>query len=149
MKRVFLIALTAVGLVAALPAAAQFAKPEEAIKYRQGSMALLGAHFSRIGAMANGRTPFDAKTAAENAEVVAFMSKLAFTGFVPGSEKGSKSKPEVWSEADDFRSGASKMQEEAARLNAAAKSGNLAQIKSAFGEAARSCKSCHDSFKVQ
>ena len=47
------------------PAAAQFAKPEDAIKYRQSALSVMGAHFGRIGAMANGKAPFDAKVAAE------------------------------------------------------------------------------------
>lgn len=149
MKRVLLIAVASAGLTGALPAAAQFAKPEDAIKYRQSTMSVLGAHFSRIGAMANGRAPFDGKAAAENADVVAYVSKLTFTGFVPGTEKGSKSKPEVWSEAEDFKKGAAQMQEEVAKLNAAAKSGDLAQLKATFGAAAKTCKSCHDDFKVQ
>lgn len=149
MKRVLLVALASAGLAGALPASAQFAKPEEAIKYRQSTMSVLGAHFGRIGAMASGRAPFDGKVAAENADVVAYVAKLTFTGFVPGTEKGSKSKPEVWTEADDFKKGAAKMQEEVVKLNAAAKTGDLAQIKATFGAAAKTCKSCHDDFKVQ
>lgn len=36
---------------------------------------------------------------------------------------------------------------EAMKLNAAAKTGNLDQIKAAFGNVAGSCKACHDSFR--
>ena len=50
---VFAVAAAAATLLA-LPASAQFAKPEEAIKYRQGSLFVIGQHFGRIGAMANG-----------------------------------------------------------------------------------------------
>jgi cytochrome c556 len=133
------------------PAAAQFAKPEDAIKYRQSGMALIGAHFGRLGAMASGRAPFDAKAAAENAEVVAFVSKLPFAGFVDGTDKGgnTKAKPEIWSQMDKFRAGATRMQEEVAKLNVAAKGGNFDQIKAAFGEAAKTCKACHDDFRQQ
>jgi cytochrome c556 len=41
------------------------------------------------------------------------------------------------------------MQEELAKLNAAAKSGNAETIKAAFGPAGQSCKSCHDSFRKE
>ncbi|MFM2329396.1 MAG: hypothetical protein RLZZ494_1499, partial [Pseudomonadota bacterium] len=33
------------------------------------------------------------------------------------------------------------------KLNAAAKSGNLDQLKVAFGETAKTCKGCHEAFK--
>ena len=48
-----------------------------------------------------------------------------------------------------FRAGATKMQDEASKLNAAAKGGNLEQIKAAFGETAKTCKGCHDTFRAQ
>ncbi|MEY3997929.1 MAG: hypothetical protein RLY60_741, partial [Pseudomonadota bacterium] len=59
-----------------LPAQAQFAKAEDAIKYRQSALFVMGQHFSRLAAMAQGKIPFDAKAAAENAAVVESMSKL-------------------------------------------------------------------------
>ena len=39
------------------------------------------------------------------------------------------------------------MMEEVGKLNAAAKTGNLDQIKASFGEAAKTCKACHDHFR--
>jgi cytochrome c556 len=64
-------------------------KPEDAIKYRQSSLFVMAQHFGRIGAMANGRVPFDAKVAADNAlTVVANMAKLPWAGFGAGTDKG-------------------------------------------------------------
>ena len=65
---------------------AQFAKPEDAIKYRQSAMFIQSQHLGRIGAMANGRVPYDAAAAIANAEVVAEISKLPWAGFGPGTE---------------------------------------------------------------
>ena len=62
-KAIALAATAAAATLVSLPAAAQFAKPEDAIKYRQGALFVMGQHFGRIGAMANGRVPFDAKAA--------------------------------------------------------------------------------------
>ena len=59
--------LLSAGLLATLPASAQFQKPEDAIKYRKSALTVMGTHFSRIGAMAQGRVPFDAAAAAANA----------------------------------------------------------------------------------
>ena len=146
MKVFSTLALAAVVATVALPASAQFAKPEDAIKYRQSALSVMGTHFSRLGAMANGKMPFDAKSAQESAEIVAFMSKLPWTGFGAGTE-GGKSKPEVWKEQAKFNDLAGKMEAEAVKLNAAAKAGNVDSLKAAFGPAASSCKSCHDSFR--
>lgn len=134
----------------ALPAAAQFQKPEDAIKYRKAAFTVLGAHFGRIGAMANNRVPFDAKVASENADIVADIAKLPFAGFGPGTDKGdTRAKPEIWTEQDKFKAGATKMQEESVKLAAAAKSGNLDTLKAAFGETAKTCKACHDAYRKE
>ncbi len=135
------------GLLSALPACAQFAKAEDAIKYRKAAMTVMANHFGRVGAMANGKVPFDAQVAADNAEVVLMMSKLPFDAFGPGTDQGqTRAKPQLWTEMDTFKAGATKMQEEVAKLNVAARSGNLDAMKAAFGEVGKSCKACHDAY---
>lgn len=149
MKKVLLVAAAALGAATALPAAAQFAKPQDAIKYRKAAFTVMGTHFARLGAMANGRVPFDAKAASDNAELVAIASRLPFTAFGEGTDLGeTRAKPDIWSENDKFRAAAVKMQEEVAKLEAAAKTGSLDKLKAAFGGAARSCKACHDSYRT-
>ena len=138
------------GSAIALPAAAQFAKPEDAVKYRKAAFTVMAAHFGRVAAMANGRIPFDPKVAADNAELAATMSKLPYAGFVPGSDKGeTRAEAKIWTEMDKFNAGATKMQDEMAKLNVAAKGGNLDAIKAAVGETGRSCKACHDSYRKE
>jgi cytochrome c556 len=140
------LAFAAIAAFAALPAAAQFAKPEDAIKYRQGALTVMNAHFARIAAMANGRVPFDAKVAADNAELVATLSHLPWAGFGPGTE-GGKARPEVWKEQDKFRENSEKLMSETTKLAAAARTGNLDSIKAAVGSTGASCKACHDDFR--
>lgn len=148
MKRWMLAAATVTALGAALPVSAQFAKPEDAIKYRKSAMYLQEQHLGQLAAMANGRIPFDAKVAAANADVLLAVSKLPFSAFVEGTDKGeTRAKPEIWKEKDKFNAGASKMQEEVVKLNAAAKSGNPDQLKSAVGAVGQSCKACHDNYQ--
>jgi cytochrome c556 len=133
-----------------LPAQAQFAKPEDAVKYRKGSFTVMAAHFGRLGAMANGRMPYDAKVAAENADVVLTLSKLPWLAFGEGTDKGeTRAKPEIWKESAKFKDAADKMQAEMAKLNAAAKAGNIDALKAAFGPAAATCKACHDNFRKE
>ena len=149
-KFVFSLAMAAVGAGIAMPAAAQFAKPEDAIKSRKSAMTVMATHFGRVAAMANGRIPFDAKAAADNAEIATVVSKLPFAGFVEGTDKGeTKAEPKIWTEMDKFKGAATKMQEEMAKLNAAAKTGNIDAIKAAAGETGKSCKACHDAYRKE
>ena len=146
MKKLACLTLAA-GLFAALPASAQtFAKAEDAIKYRQGALFVIGQHFGRLGAMAQGKIPFDAKAAQDNAEVVLNMSKLPWAGFGAGTE-GGKAKPAIWKEQAKYKEHADKFEAEAVKLAAAAKTGNLDNLKAAFGDAAGTCKACHDAYR--
>ena len=151
MKRLFLTITTVAGLAAALPAAAQFQKPEDAIKYRQGAFTVMAAHFGRVGAMANGRVPFDAKVAQDNMAVVMAVHKLPMAAFGEGTDKGApqRAKPEVWKDGAKFKAAGEKMVAEMAKLDAAVKGGNLDAIKAAFGPAGGSCKACHDDFRAE
>ena len=148
MKKLSIIVTGITSLLMSLPASAQFAKPEDAIKYRKASFTILGAHFGRVGAMANGRAPYDAKAAAENADIAAAMSKLHWASFVEGSDKGdTRAKPEIWKDTAKFKEAADKMQGEMTKLAAAAKVGNVDALKTAFGPAGASCKGCHDTYR--
>ena len=148
MKTTISLILASVAAAMALPAAAQFAKPEDAVKYRKASYTVMAAHFGRLGAMANGRVPYDAKLAAENAELVVALAKLPWTAYGEGTDNGeTRAKPEIWKEAAKFKEAADKMQAEVGKLNVAAKAGNVDALKAAFGPAAASCKACHDNFR--
>lgn len=150
MKLLASLTLAAVVSTLSVPAMAQFQKPEDAIKYRKAAMTVMSTHFGRIGAMASERAPFDAKVAAENAAIVESMSKLPWAGFVAGSDKGqTQAKPEIWTDGAKFKSASEDMMASVAQLNAAAKTGNLDNLKKAFGDSAKSCKACHDNFRKE
>jgi cytochrome c556 len=147
-------ALVAAGIVAAtlfaLSAQAQFAKPEDAIKYRRAVMTVMATHFGRVAGMANGKIPFDAKAAADSADIALTMSKLPFVAFLPGTDKGeTKAEPKIWTEPDKFKTAAEQMQDSMVKLQVAAKSGNLDAIKAATGDTGKSCKNCHDSYRKE
>ena len=130
------------------PAFAQFQKPEDAVKYRKAALTVMSNHFGRIGAMANGRAPFDAKVAAESAAIVETMSHLPWEGFVAGTDKGdTRALPAIWTEQAKFKERSDALQANTAKLNAAAKTGNLDAIKTAFGATGQSCKACHDAYR--
>lgn len=148
MKKLVSLVLTATALLVAMPASAQFAKAEDAIKYRRSALFVMQQNFGRVAAMAAGKAPFDAKAAADSAEVAAFMSKLPWSAFVEGSDKGdTKAKAEIWTDKAKFTELSEKLQADMAKLNAAAKTGNLDNIKAAVGAAGGNCKTCHDAFR--
>lgn len=152
MKTILRIALLCAGLAAALaaPAQPQFARPDEAVKYRQGAWFVLNHHFTRIGSMVRGRTPFDARVALQDAEVVALLARMPAAAFAHGTDTpGDHARPEIWTEAARFREHGDRLVAESARLLAAAKTQDLAQIKAAFGPAANTCKECHDAYRSQ
>ena len=148
MKLVAPFVLAAAVLTLSAPAQAQFAKPEDAIKYRKSVMTVMAAHFGRVGAMANGRMPFDAAYIASNAAIAESMSKLPFAAFVDGSGTGdTKARPEIWSDNAKFKAAAEKMQGEMGKLAMVAKGGNIDVIKAQVGVTGGACKACHDDFR--
>jgi cytochrome c556 len=151
MKRLLLAATCAATCFATLPAAAQFQKPEDAIKYRQSAFTVMAAHFGRVAAMAQGRVPFDAKLAADNAALAATLSTLPFAAFGAGTDKGApnRSTPEIWSKAAAFKTKGDEMVAAMAKLDAAAKTGSLDNVKAAVGGVGGTCKGCHDDFRAE
>lgn len=150
MKKLTACLLAGTAFTLAIPASAQFAKAEDAIKYRKNALFVMQQNFGRLAGMAGGKIPFDAKVAAESAAVAEFMSKLPWAGFGPGTDKGdTKAKPEIWTDKAKFDDYARKMQAEMGKLAVAAKSGNLDNIKAAVNATGGSCKSCHDDFRAK
>lgn len=146
------VALIALATLLALPAFAQFRKPEDAVKYRQSVMYTMATHFySRLGAMANGRIPFDAKAAAEHADVVATLSRLPWHAFTPDTNGVGKTdaKPAIWTEQAKFKDLSEKMQAEVLKLQAASRTGDLEALKVAYRATGNSCKACHDAYTSQ
>ena len=150
LQAVVTLTLTVAAIAFSAPASAQFQKPEDAAKYRQSVMTVMGNHFGRIGAMVNGRAPFDAKIAQDSAHVVAIMSTLPWPAFTPDTEAlKTRAKPEIWKEGAKFKESYEKLMAETVKLETAAKTGNLDSVKTAFGAAGGSCKACHDSFQAK
>lgn len=146
LQKIVLAGTTAVMALGAGLAFAQFQKPEDAIKYRQSAFTVMANSFGKIGAVVKGEAPYNKDELAKNAAVVATLSSLPWQAFGPGTE-GGKAQADVWSDNAKFKAAADKMQLAVANLNSAAQSGDLENIKKAFGAAGATCKACHDDFK--
>ena len=139
-----------VAVVALLSGAAfaQFAKTEDAVKYRQSAMSVIGTHFSRMGAVVKGEAPYAKEAFEQNANIVAMLIPLPWDAFmVAGSDKGSGMKADALAQKDKFMELAKANQAEVAKLAAVAKGGDLNAIKPQFGAAGASCKACHDMYR--
>lgn len=150
MKKIASFVLAATAVAFAAPASAQFAKPEDAVKYRKNALFVMQQNFGRLGAMATGKAPFDAKVAADSAAVADFLARLPWAAFAEGTDKGdTRAKQEIWKEPAKFKEYADKMQAEMSKLAAAAKTGNLDSIKTAVSATGGTCKTCHDAYRKE
>ena len=130
---------------------AQFAKSEDAIKYRKSVMFLIAQHFGRMGAVVKGKAPHDQETFTRNAMVMEALSHLPWeASMVPGTDKGDTTlSGAVFEKQDEFKASAQAFEAGSAKLVSVSQSGDLSAIKAQFGEVAKSCKSCHDKFRTK
>ncbi len=148
MKKITLITLAALAIAFSASSMAQFAKPEDAVKYRKNALFVMQQNFGRLAGMASGKMPFDAKVAADSAVVADFVGRLPWVAFGEGTDKGdTRAKPEIWTEKAKFNEYADKMNLEMSKLALAAKTGNLDSIKTAVVATGGSCKTCHDAYR--
>ena len=84
----------------------------------------------------------------------ATLARLApeLSGWFPpgtGSEAGkTDAKAEIWQKPDDFAAKMRTFQQAAQAFNTAAQGSDVAAIKAAHGDMGKSCKACHDSYRV-
>ncbi|WP_459618149.1 c-type cytochrome [Bordetella sp. 2513F-2] len=129
-----------------VPAAAQFAEPEDAIDYRQSALSLIASHFTRMQPVVRGQAPYDAAQIQANVKLLQTLSTLPWAAFGPGTEGGG-AREEIWSDAEGFRQKQEAFTANVAKLSEAADSGDLARVRAAFGEVGASCKACHDAYR--
>lgn len=143
-----LIGLAVVILVYGM-AQAQFANPQEAIKYRKSVMFLTAAHFKPMGAMVQEKVPYDKAVFAKNAAVLEMLATLPWEAMMaPESDKGDTTlNSAVFEKSAEFKKIATSFQDDAAKLSQLAAAGDFDGVKAQFGSVAASCKGCHSQFR--
>ena len=153
--KAMLVAGVIAGSLVSLPAAqAQSfapAKGEDALRYRQSALFMMGQHVGPLAGMVRGDRPFDAAVFQWNAAQVDHFAHLPWDSFwVAGADQGKhRMKPEIAREKDKFLGLAQKLQEETGKLVAVSRGGDLAAIKPAFAAVGAACKQCHDAYRAQ
>ncbi len=79
------VACIAAGAAIAWPVAAQYAKPEDAVKYRKAAFTVMNSHMGRIFAQLKSPTP-NMQIIQSSAQTVESMSKLPWDAFAPNTE---------------------------------------------------------------
>lgn len=148
MKLVAPAAALVLGATLSLNAAAQ-AKPEDLVKQRKAALTMVAKYFAPIGAMVQGKAPYDAKIVARNAGYLETLSAMPWDGFDASTEsfKDTRAKPELYKEKAKFDQMATDLQGALAKLNTAAKGADQNAVKAAFGDVGKACKSCHDAYR--
>ena len=149
MKKLMLSLCAVAGALAAVPAQAQFAKPEDAIRYRQSGYVIMGNHIGRIAAQFRADKP-DLAAIQRSVSVIDFVSQLPGEGYIPGSDKGgnppTKVKPEAFTDPK-IRDVGRAMRQEVTKLVEVSKGTDLAAIRAQFQATAKSCDNCHDNYR--
>jgi cytochrome c556 len=152
MKKITAFILAGIVLAAAGPSFAQM-KPEEAIKFRQAGYAFMAWNMQRIKASLDGQYDKEEVTQAANAIqgiANASMGKL----FLSGTDKGkgwhdTKVKPELFTDKEGVAKVGKDFHEAANEMAKVAATGDAVAVKAAFDKLNKSCKACHDGYRVK
>ena len=119
------------------------------VKARQDIMKNYGDASKMMGDMVKAPDTFDIEVFREQAAFLDNESKTPWSHF-EDTEAVGNAKPEVWSDNAGFVRATEDFQKAAAELNTVAQNATtLAEVKPAFGAVGKSCKSCHDDYKVK
>lgn len=116
---------------------------DDAIAYRQHIMKSLQEQTAALGKIMSGAAPDD--NAVAHMEALALIASTALKSFEP-KVPGGESKPEVWSEWDDFSRRMREFAERTATMAQAAREGGK-DAGLAHAIEALNCKSCHDTYR--
>ncbi len=121
-------------------------KPEILVKQRQAAMTLQGKYFGPMGAMAQGKVPYNGDIVARNASYLEVLSKMPWDGFAESTKDVTVKA--IWSEPAKFKEAQEKFQSAVGALVAATKTGNEASVKAAIAEVGKGgCGNCHQNFR--
>jgi len=134
----------------AWPVAAQYAKPEDAVKYRKAAFTVMNSHMGRIFSQLKSPTP-NMQVIQSSAQTVESMSKLPWDAFAPNTElvADTRALPALFKNEAKARDLAQKMQDEVTKLNTVARTGDAEAIRTQFNAAAKTCDNCHDDFRAK
>lgn len=136
---------------------AQQLKPEEMIQFRQAGYKTMSWNMSKIKAQVDGPADkFDKTLTANAAKAIQGVANSGLGAlFGPGTDKAigdvkTRVKAEFFDPAkkEELTKVATNFNREANKMAEVAAGGDQTAIKTQFGELGKSCKACHDEFRV-
>lgn len=127
------------------------ATPADTVKSRVAGLRELGAAFKGLKDGLNSSDPqtiLIQQSARQVRNAAAQMPSWfpAGTGSQPGVKTSAK--PEIWTQAEKFKSSQATFAAEASKFQMIVNSGNVAAMRAEFPKLGATCKGCHDSFRV-
>ena len=123
--------------------------PEHVIKYRQNLMKSMGAHLANVVLLAQGRVDF-ADGLVTNAQAIVDLLQNSGVAFPEGTADGdTRARAKIWQDRAKFDAALEDSLATVRDLATAAESRDLAAVNAALVPVARSCRSCHLSFRVR
>lgn len=118
---------------------------------RHEGMEKIGKATKAIGRELKASTP-DIKTIQDAAATIADLASKTGGWFRPGTGPDvakTAAKPAIWENAADVATKDRDFQKAAQAFDAAAATGDVAQIKAAFADLGKTCKACHDKYRAE
>lgn len=155
MRTKYVIAAVVALAAVAAAAAGMEVKPEFLIKSRQAGYTYMAWNMGRIKAQLDAPATYKKEEVIAAANVIAAIANSGMGSlFAPGTEKGSgfhetKAKPGLFTDFEEVKKVASTFNKEANELAKVAAAGELAQVKEQYEKVGKSCKGCHEKFKLK
>ena len=151
MKKLVLASAAIVAICGAAYAQRPAANAAATIQARQGNYKQIAAALKGISDQLRTDSP-DLAQIRPSAALLADRS-VRVLGWFPrgtGPEAGvrTRARPEIWTDAAGFRQRGAAFVVAARALNAAARGGNVAQVRTALRDVSRACSGCHDTFRA-
>jgi cytochrome c556 len=148
MQKMTLITLAAVLLLSACSDRVKDAHPQQLVSKRQAIFKNFTKALEPMGLVARDRQDYVKASFVANAEALQELASQPWPYFTAdGNYPPTRAKPEVWSQAGEFRQAQDKFLTATDALVQVAGSADMAAIRAKVEAVQASCKSCHDQFR--
>ena len=145
----FVLIGAALGLLGACSESAKDPHPDQLVTTRLAIFKKFTKTLEPMGLVARDRNDYVKAEFVANAQALQELSKQPWVYFsAEGNYQPSRAKPEIWSQPDAFKKAQTGYLSAVDQLVAVAGSGDMPSIKNAVDEVQKSCKACHDQFRL-